>query len=153
MGSLLPGGWGELMATNRTLVLAARDLLCQTFEVDPPAPDDMIGSMATVPLPGPSESSSLQDAGTIGEALFRSFGIEVPIIGMPAPLDANGDAGNGAPDRFVRISAQRYNTLDQYARLADALVEILGIDRSNPAIRSGTSAPRFDRGGSPARRG
>ena len=93
MGSLLPGGWGELMATNRNLALAARDLLCQAFEVDPPAPDDMIGSMATVPLPGPAESSSLQDAWTIGEALFRSFGIEVPIIGMPAPLDANGEAG------------------------------------------------------------
>ena len=153
MGSLLPGGWPELMAANRNLALAARDLLCQAFEVDPPAPDDMLGSMAAVPLPGPAGSSSLQDAWTIGEALFRNFGIEVPIIGMPGPLAANGEAELGAPDLFVRISAQRYNTLGQYARLGDALLEILGIDRSNPALRSGTSAPRFDRGGSPARRG
>ena len=41
-----------------------------------------------------------------------------------------GEAGDAAPARFVRISAQRYNTLDQYARLADALCEILGYGSS-----------------------
>ena len=153
LGSLLPGGWPALMATNRDLALAARDLLCRAFEVDAPAPDDMLGSMVTVPLPVAARSSSRPDAGTIGETLFRTFHIEVPIIGMPPPPDADGEAGRGAPHRFVRISAQRYNDIGQYARLADALLEILGIDRSDPALRSGTSAPRSDRAGSPAPRG
>jgi isopenicillin-N epimerase len=124
MGSFLPGGWPELMAANHRLALAARDLLCQAFEVDAPAPDDMLGSMATVPLPGPGASASLPDAGSIGEALFRTFRIEVPIIQMAE--DAH---------RYVRISAQRYNTLDQYQRLADALVEIVGADRPDPAVQ------------------
>ena len=51
MGSLLPGGWPELMAANHGLALAGRDLLCEAFGVEAPAPDDMLGSMATVPLP------------------------------------------------------------------------------------------------------
>ena len=137
MGSLLPGGWPELMATNRDLALAARDLLCQAFEVDATAPDDMIGSMATVPLPRPRSSSNPSDDSTIGETLFKTFQIEVPIIEMPAPRDPDGEVGLGVPERFVRISAQRYNDIGQYARLADAVVEILGNDRSNrvPQIR------------------
>jgi hypothetical protein len=88
----------------------------------------MLGSMATVPLPG--ASADQPDAATIGEALFRTFGIEVPIIEMPAtPLEAAVDGAPHPPDRFVRISAQHYNDIDQYARLADALIEILGAGR------------------------
>jgi isopenicillin-N epimerase len=137
MGSLLPRGWPELMATNHALALAGRDLLCDAFAVDPPAPDDMIGSMATVPLPRPAPDSSQPDPWTIGEALFKTFRIEVPIIGMPARVDEAGQAGDAVPERFVRISAQYYNTLDQYGRLADALCEILGYRSSGagPQIR------------------
>lgn len=135
MGSLLPGGWTELMATNRGLALAARDLLCEAFAVDPPAPDDMLGSMVTVPLPRPGPASSLPGDASIGEALFKSFRIEVPIIEIPAPVDGALEAGDAVPERFVRISAQRYNTLDQYARLADALCEILESDRPDPAAQ------------------
>ena len=65
MGSLLPGGWPELMAANHDLALAARDLLCEAFDVDPPAPDDMLGSMATVPLPAPGSSASVPE--TLGD--------------------------------------------------------------------------------------
>lgn len=39
-------------------------------------------------------------------------GIEVPVVPWPA-----------APQRLIRLSAQVYNTLDQYTRLADALRE------------------------------
>jgi isopenicillin-N epimerase len=66
----------------------------------------------------------MPDAGSIGEALFGTFRIEVPIIQMA------DDA-----QRYVRISAQRYNTLDQYARLADALLEIVAADRHDPAVQ------------------
>ena len=51
MGSLLPGGWPELMAANHALALAGRDLLCAALGVEAPAPDVMLGSMAAVPLP------------------------------------------------------------------------------------------------------
>ena len=123
MGSLLPGGWPELMAANHGLALAARDLLCAAFEVDAPAPDDMLGSMATVPLPEPASSARLLETATIGEELFRDYRIEIPVIEMADHAQ-----------RYVRLSAQRYNTLDQYARLGDALVAIMGAgaDRADP---------------------
>ena len=84
----------------------------------------MLGSMATVPLPAAGPSASGPDLSAIGEALWRTFQIEVPIIMMPA---SGGDDGADAYDLFVRISARRYNDLDQYGRLADALIEILGV--------------------------
>lgn len=49
MGSLLPGGWTELMQQNHQLVLQARQLLCEALEVQLPCPEEMIGSMAVVP--------------------------------------------------------------------------------------------------------
>src|SRR5688500_11211558 len=38
MGSLLPGGWPELQAQNRSLALQARATLCRALSVAPPAP-------------------------------------------------------------------------------------------------------------------
>jgi isopenicillin-N epimerase len=42
--------------------------------------------------------------------LFRDYAIEVPVLTCPAH-----------PGRLVRISAQAYNELDDYERLAAAL--------------------------------
>lgn len=116
MGSLLPGGWRELMARNRDMALAARQLLCQALGVPVPCPPEMIGSMAVVPLPekalGIVETRiipSLQDA------LFELFAIEVPVIPR---LEL--------PKHLIRISAQLYNTPDQYEYLASALAQLLG---------------------------
>ena len=127
MGSLLPGGWPELMEANRALALAGRDLLCRALKVEAPAPDEMLGSMATVPLPENGPSSNPSDTAELGEALFRTYRIEVPVLEAPVPSGAAGDARNAAPTRLVRISAQRYNDIRQYASLANALVEILGV--------------------------
>jgi len=52
MQGLLPGGWAELRARNHALALAARDLLCAAVAVPAPAPDAMLGSLVSVPLPG-----------------------------------------------------------------------------------------------------
>ncbi|MCY7322681.1 MAG: aminotransferase class V-fold PLP-dependent enzyme [Phormidesmis sp. CAN_BIN36] len=105
IGSLLPGGWSELMAHNRAKAIAARKILCEILKVAPPCPDEMIGSLATVPLSNGSYVE-LQDA-------LLGFGIEVPIVPYPA-----------VPNRLVRISAQIYNTLDQYEKLGQAIVEL-----------------------------
>jgi len=115
LGGLLPGGWPALMAANHALALEARDLLAHALGVEPPAPDDMIGTLVALPLPdGPS--AALQ------EALLGRFGIEVPIVPWPLP-----------PGRLVRVSCQLYNALAQYERLADALRELglAGHDRSS----------------------
>ncbi|MGA7937264.1 MAG: aminotransferase class V-fold PLP-dependent enzyme [Kovacikia sp.] len=107
MGSLLPGGWSELMATNRTLALTARQILCQALNIPPPCPDQMVGALAVVPLPD-GQPRPLQDE------LLARYQIEVPIVPFPT-----------SSSRLVRISAQIYNHANQYAYLAQALTELL----------------------------
>jgi isopenicillin-N epimerase len=102
------------MTRNHELALAARDLLCGALGVAPPAPDEMIGAMAALPLPdGPAGDvatpSDWGDEDALGERLRRR-GIEVPIMPWPAP-----------PSRLVRVSAQLYNRIEDYERLAEAL--------------------------------
>jgi len=107
MESLLPGGWTELMAQNHNLAIAAQTALCQALEVAPPCPVEMIGSMATVPLPDGAWEP-------LYETLGDRFNIEVPIIPW-----------HPADKRLIRVSAQIYNHLAEYSYLADALLILL----------------------------
>ena len=116
MGSLLPGGWPAVMADNRAKVLAARQLLCERLGVAPHCPEEMVGSMATVSLPEgyPTEPSPPYYLDPLQDRLFHEWKIEVPIIAWPK-----------APKRHLRLSAQLYNTPEEYQRLAEALEALL----------------------------
>jgi len=100
-------GWAEIRARNHALALAARDLLLDRLGngATPIAPDDMHGSMAAIPvaLPDGVEPAALQ-------AQLLDEGIELPIVALPAL------------GTFIRISAHVYNRLDDYDRLAGALL-------------------------------
>ncbi len=98
MEKLEPGGWPALMKRNRALALRARDLLTPTR----PAPDDMIGTLVAWELPD-------GDAAPLHDRLFAQH-IEVPVFPWPQP-----------PKRLIRVSAQHYNTVADYERLAEAL--------------------------------
>lgn len=115
MDSLLPGGWDDVREHNHSLALAARSLLCEALGLEPPCHDEMIGSIASLPLPPGSVEPPTSPLYTdpLQDTLLERYGIEVPVIPWPA-----------APQRLVRLSAQVYNTLDQYQRLADALREL-----------------------------
>ena len=116
MSRLLPGGWPAIMEANRALALAGREVLCDRLDVDPPAPDSMIGSLAAVLLP-----MELDDAvaAELQRTLFDEDRIEVPVYGWPVPAArAPGDGPRGVT---VRISAQLYNSLDDVERLATVL--------------------------------
>jgi isopenicillin-N epimerase len=105
LSGLLPGGWPEVFDRNHHLALEGRDLLCRALEVAAPAPDRMLGSMATVPLParlGPPEA--------LGDRLWKEQRIEVPVFGWP-------DQTRG----WLRVSAQLYNDREEYVRLAEIL--------------------------------
>jgi isopenicillin-N epimerase len=116
LGSLLPGGWPAVRARNRSLVLDGRRVLCGALHTDLPAPEEMIGSLASVPLPdGPAEYRvTAHQTDPLQDALLDEHGIEVPVILWPAP-----------PKRLIRISAQLYNRRGQYERLAAALGTLL----------------------------
>jgi isopenicillin-N epimerase len=118
MGSLFPGGWTELRQHNRQSALLARALLCSALDVRPPCPDEMTGSLVTVPLPDGNEGPprSPLDGDPLQDALIDEFRIEVPVVSWPAP-----------PKRWVRVSSQIYNGEPQYLRLASALRRLLGV--------------------------
>ncbi len=118
LGSLLPGGWAELMRRNRELALAGRQALCQALEIASPCPEEMIGALASVPLPDGASSEPPTTPlylDPLQDLLLEKHRLEVPVIPWPAP-----------PRRLLRISAQLYNTLPQYQRLARALRAELG---------------------------
>jgi isopenicillin-N epimerase len=103
IASLVPGGWPEVRERNHALAVRARDLLCDALRIAPPAPDDMVGSMAAFPLPD-------GDAFALQRELFEQHAIEVPLIPWPE-----------APKRLLRISAMLYNELAEYERLAESI--------------------------------
>ena len=112
MANHLPGGWDGVRASNHELALQGRDIVAAALDVDAPCPDEMIGSIAALPLPRPnSAGDGIFDP--LMAQLHDDFNIEVPVFAWPEP-----------PDRVIRISAQQYNTVGDYKRLAEALATI-----------------------------
>lgn len=117
MESLVEGGWPAIMERNRALVLRGREVLCEALEVDPPCPESMVGSLAAVALPDALETREADSplyTDPLRAALLKTCGVEVPVVPWPAP-----------PRRWVRISAQLYNTLEDYRVLAQALKRLV----------------------------
>jgi len=118
MGHLVEGGWPEVMRRNRQLAVDARQLLCEALHIKPPCPDEMVGAMAALPIP---PAAALPDplppyfVDPLQEELFQKWQIDVPVIYFPRP-----------PERLLRISAQIYNSLSQYERLAEVLRDRAG---------------------------
>ena len=120
VGSLLPGGWPEVRRRNREMVLAARQRACNSLGVALPAPDDMIGSIASVPLPshGPDADARLAERPSrfidaLQDRLVDEWRIQIPVWNLAGP--------DGSRTRFVRLSAQLYNSNAQFDYLSEAL--------------------------------
>lgn len=125
MGGLLAGGWPELMRRNHALAVEGRALLCRELGVEPPAPEDLLGSMATIVLPPHDGARAVRLAArptrhhdALQDLLIGRWGIQVPVWSAAS-----------TPGRFVRISAQAYNSREQYEYLARALREELARER------------------------
>ena len=110
-------GWAGIMVRNRALAVEARDLICQELGLELPCPVDMIGSLATICLPGPVETTftDYHVIDPLKQILRHQYGIEVSLSAWPSP------AG-----RYLRISTQLYNALSQYRQLTEALQLELG---------------------------
>jgi isopenicillin-N epimerase len=113
MAGLLPGGWPQVMARNHMLAIEARAVLLRRLQLEPPCPPSMIGSMASIVLPAAASGSPAADLSLEGlHDWFRARGVETWLHPLPMPL--------------LRISAQLYNDLAQFERLATLLSEALG---------------------------
>jgi len=132
MGSLLPGGWPAVMDNNHRLAVSGRKTLLTALGTGPLAPEDMLGSMAAVEIPegthpapprvapdAPPGSSYGQDE--MHTVLFERDRIEVPVYLWPPVPQPERPAL-----RLLRVSAQVYNSLADYERLAQALLDLAG---------------------------
>jgi isopenicillin-N epimerase len=118
LSTLLPGGLAALQQHNHALVCAGRARVLEALGVGAPAPETMLGSLASMPLPGaprtpPKAPLSLHP---LQEALFERHRIEVPIMPWPSP-----------PQWQLRVSAQAYNRIEHYDALARALRELVAV--------------------------
>ncbi|MGI9471989.1 MAG: aminotransferase class V-fold PLP-dependent enzyme, partial [Rubripirellula sp.] len=109
LNSLMPGGIHALMKANQTKAIIARSMLCEALHFDCPAPDSMIGSLASIPLPDSAQRRfpSIDD---LCSKLFDDYHLELPIFEMPA-----------INQQLLRVSLQAYNDIEQIERLCNAL--------------------------------
>lgn len=111
MANAHPDGWAGVMEANRTMALEARRIVAELLDLDPGPDAELIGSMAALVLPGVPDSDGIYD--DLTPRLRHNHGIEVAVF-----------AWEGR--RVLRMSAQRYNRLDDYRRLVDSLLGEIG---------------------------
>lgn len=127
-------GLPRARARCRELLGAAVALLCARWGTSAHAPPVFYSHMACVQLPlralppgALREGGSAADGAAaatsahsklLQDALHHAFRIEVPVKTLPGPR------GDGDSRCYVRISAMVYNTLEEYAALADAVDRI-----------------------------
>ena len=129
LGEMMPGNWPALRQHNHKLAIEARSVLSAMLRTPLQSPDEMIGAMAVVRLPGgPLPRPETLRRIALIEGALRGRRVEVPLITWPCPWLV--DSGDLDPDTefdlLVRISAQAYNNLGQYQRLASILAGFAG---------------------------
>ena len=113
LGEQFEGGFHDLMHRNHELAVAARAHLCASLGLQAACPEDMLGSLAAVALPV-KEGTALDPfhPDPLHDVLRETHRIEVPVFAWLSP-----------PGRYLRVSAQLYNSLSDYRALADALTQ------------------------------
>lgn len=115
MAKLVDGGWDAIMQHNHVLAIQGRDLLCNRLGIEQPCPNEMIACISTIQLPGEIPAKErMHEPDPLHHILSEKYNIQVPVWSWPSP-----------EGRFLRISAQLYNSIDQYDLLAEALVNEL----------------------------
>lgn len=115
MEGLVEDGWPEIMSRNRNLVLQGRNLICDALGTTPPVPDTMVSALASVEIPTDEEVGPMSlDGDPFHNYLLDEYSIQVPVM----PWRHHGT-------KYIRISAQLYNHIDEYRYLADALTDSL----------------------------
>jgi isopenicillin-N epimerase len=103
------GGWEGVMKRNHDLVLEGRRLIAETVAIPLPAPDEMVGSMASVMLP---DATGPDPGGELSPMMDDLFDAGFAAIVMNWPR---------WPRQLLRISAHLHNTAEDYSALAGRL--------------------------------
>ena len=112
LADAVEGGWPSIMEHNHELALQGRDILCEALGLEKPCPDEMVACIATLILPSENKSGGipLHEPDPLHVILSEKYGIQIPVWSWPSPQG-----------RFIRISAQLYNSEEEYHYLAWAL--------------------------------
>jgi len=117
MSSQHPEGFPGVMRRNHDLACRARRLVCEAIGVEPPVPESLVPSMASIPLPPlPDHLAGIEPVfdDPLQDRLVERHSIQIPVW-------TNSLTG----ERSMRLSVQLYNTPEQYERLAEVLAEEL----------------------------
>ncbi len=116
--ALLDGGWQGLRRRNHALAIAGAEVVRDALGSPPAAPDEMLGSMVSVPLPLETRPGRVQGVALYDDPVHAQLiARRIQVMITPWPQRPDG----GPWRRLVRISAAAYNDLAQYRRLAEAL--------------------------------
>lgn len=115
MQKIAQSDWREIMKKNHRLCLKGRDIICDALGLDIPCPDEMIASISTLKIAeSVAKETALHEPDLLHNLLLEKYGIQVPVWSWPSP-----------EGKYLRISAQLYNHLDEYRYLAECLVKEL----------------------------
>jgi isopenicillin-N epimerase len=108
-------GWDAVLAHNHAMAAWAHRMLVDRWHVEPVTPLDgsLLGSMATVRLPGRLATLDGAAMAALQQRLHDEYRVEVPLIDWPG----------GA---MLRVSCQLYNTPADYERLGDVIAGLAG---------------------------
>jgi isopenicillin-N epimerase len=125
------GGWDAVRTRNRELTIEMHGRFVERFGVEPISPLDgsMLGFMATIELPrslqpehgGPAFSSSNAVPGPDGRPMIGMDDVQRRLLEehrIEVPVVVHGGR------RFVRFSVHVYNDVEDYERLADAVMTL-----------------------------
>lgn len=114
MPSLVNGGWNEIKKHNRDLAIQGAKLIANKLGVELPVPESMLGSIVNIPLWDDKIPLKFFNYYTeVKNILYDQYKIEVPCVLFPQ-----------APKQYVRVSAQLYNSIEEYEYLGDCLLKI-----------------------------
>lgn len=108
--TLYPEGLDQLYQRNHAAVVKARQVICDTLQTEFPCSNEMLGSMASVPLNTTHSTGHDKSMATFQQRLYEEHSLELPVFQLR-------DSGQSC----LRISMQAYNDACQIDRLASAL--------------------------------
>ncbi|RHZ52343.1 hypothetical protein CDV55_103713 [Aspergillus turcosus] len=120
LSTICPGGHAGLVQRNHQVALEARQIIHRELRIPPACPDDMLGSMVTMPLPDTVGSESSQGTLPLQKHLMDHARIEIQVYNWPK-----------YPKRVLRFSIQAHNSLDQIEYLARQLKAALEAERKD----------------------
>ena len=113
MDSIHSKGWEGIIEHNHNLVWKGANLIADKIGAKLPLKEKFIGSIINIPMPdGKQGFPKFNETSALKKVLFEKYKIEVPIFFFPTE-----------PKQWIRLSAQLYNSLDQYDYLGDCLVK------------------------------